>query len=106
MTSRRLLRGVLLSVVVSISLSGPARSQDSPTILETPIEHAARPEDWEPLGDYLGSHLPPRFIQPGQIITYNDHHTSLAGLVLERVTGVGFPHLLEESSVDRDPSDY
>ena len=60
-------------------------------------QHAATPEDWEPLGNYLGSHLPPRFIQPGQIITYNDHHTSLAGLVLERVAGVGFARLLEES---------
>ena len=60
-------------------------------------QHAATPEDWEPLGDYLGSHLPPRFIQPGQIITYNDHHTSLAGLVLERVAGVGFARLFEES---------
>ncbi len=42
------------------------------------------------LEDYLANHLPPRTGPPGEVISYNDHGTSLAGLVVEDVSGRPF----------------
>jgi len=53
-------------------------------------QHVRSPEDFRPLADYLGSRLPPRFEEPGVIITYNDHHTALAGYAIEQAAGMRF----------------
>jgi len=53
-------------------------------------QHVRSPEDYLPLADYLGSRLPPRFEEPGVIITYNDHHTALAGFAIEQAAGMRF----------------
>lgn len=42
------------------------------------------------LQDYLDRRLPPRFEEPGRVITYNDHHTVLAGYAVERASGEPF----------------
>lgn len=59
-------------------------------------QHAASPEDYEPLGEYLARKLPRRIVPPGQVISYNDHGTSLAGLVVEDVSGKLFAEYLRE----------
>ncbi|MGE0621394.1 MAG: serine hydrolase domain-containing protein [Pseudomonadales bacterium] len=46
-------------------------------------QHTASSADFLPLDEYLSRHLPPRFIDPGIVIAYNDHHTALAGRVAE-----------------------
>ena len=53
-------------------------------------QHARRPEDYQRLGDYLVEHLPPRFEEPGRVISYNDYCTSLVGFVIEEVSGTSF----------------
>lgn len=59
-------------------------------------QHVRSPDGFLPLHDYLRQHLPPRFIQPGQIIAYNDHHTALAGWLAERTTGIPFAELARQ----------
>lgn len=60
-------------------------------------QHATHPADWQPLSSYLRRHLPPRFIPPGEIIAYNDHHTALAGFVIEKVSGLSFSTYVERN---------
>lgn len=52
--------------------------------------HAATVEEYEPLAAYLSRKLPPRVLPPGEVISYNDHGTSLAGLVVEEVAGTSY----------------
>lgn len=59
-------------------------------------QHAASPEAWSPLAEYLERELPPRFAPPGRVIAYSDFHTSLAGYTLERAAGERFEVLAEE----------
>lgn len=59
-------------------------------------QHAARREDWNPLEEYLVQRLPPRILPPGQVISYNDHGTSLAGLVVAEVSGRPFADYVRE----------
>jgi len=40
--------------------------------------------------NYLEARLPPRFETPGRVITYNDHHTVLAGYAVEQLSGQAF----------------
>ena len=60
-------------------------------------QHAWTREKWQPLGEYLAEHLPPQFIAPGEVIAYNDHGVSLAGLVVEEVTGTPFAQYVDEN---------
>lgn len=53
-------------------------------------QHARSPEDFRALGDYLGDHLPPRFEEPGRVISYNDYCTSVAGYAVEKVSDQRF----------------
>ena len=59
-------------------------------------QHAATREEWQPLGDYLARRLPSRVLPPGQVISYNDHGTSLAGLVVAEVSGRPFADYVRE----------
>jgi len=54
------------------------------------LQHVRRVDDFTDLTTYLQNRLPPRFINPGRTITYNDHHTTLAGYAIERLNGVPF----------------
>jgi CubicO group peptidase (beta-lactamase class C family) len=60
-------------------------------------QHAWTREDWLPLAEYLAAHLPPRTMPPGRIISYNDHGTSLAGLVVEEASGQPFSEYVNEN---------
>ncbi len=56
-------------------------------------QHVASPDGLLTLDGYLRRHLPPRFIEPGAVIAYNDHHTALAGWIAERLAGERFEQL-------------
>ena len=58
--------------------------------------HTRTPEKLIPLGDFLANHLPPIISQPGTVISYNDHGMSLAGFLVEEITGVPFEQYLME----------
>jgi len=53
-------------------------------------QHARTRDDALDLREYLAEHLPPRTMPPGVVVSYNDHGTSLAGLVVEDVSGQRF----------------
>lgn len=52
--------------------------------------HVHKATDVQPLADFLNDHLPERYLPPGEIISYNDHGYTLAGLLVEDVTGMPF----------------
>ena len=60
-----------------------------------------RPGD-EPMSlrDFLAERLPPRTSPPGQVISYNDFGTSLAGLVVEEVSGQPFASYVADHIFD------
>ena len=81
---------------------------DTPLTLHQLLTHTAgfnealfgqhrQPGDWTPLKPYLKNHLPPRFIEPGEIISYVDFHTALAGLVIEETSGQPFQDFTEDA---------
>ncbi len=53
-------------------------------------QHARTRDEALSLGDYLAAHLTPRTGRPGEVISYNDYGTSLAGLLVEDVSGMPF----------------
>jgi len=53
-------------------------------------QHVTDPDDFQSLENYLRRRLPPRFEEPGRIITYNDHHTALAGYAVEQLASAPF----------------
>lgn len=59
-------------------------------------QHARSRSDALSLEEYLAIHLPPRTGPPGEVISYNDHGTSLAGLVVEDVSGRPFAQYVAE----------
>ncbi|MEZ5560542.1 MAG: serine hydrolase domain-containing protein [Pseudomonadales bacterium] len=59
-------------------------------------QHVRSPAAVTGLDAYLRQHLPPRFIEPGRLIAYNDHHTVLAGWVLERLTARPFAAYVQQ----------
>ncbi|MEZ4658017.1 MAG: serine hydrolase domain-containing protein [Caldilineaceae bacterium] len=52
--------------------------------------HVRKADELQSLADFLNSHLPERYQPPGEIISYNDHGYTLAGLLVEDVTGMRF----------------
>jgi len=54
------------------------------------------PDEVQPLGDYLAGHMPPRFVPPGEIISYSNHGYALAAYVVEGVTGCPFDRYVED----------
>jgi CubicO group peptidase (beta-lactamase class C family) len=51
----------------------------------------------EPLGGYLGAHLPRRIYPPGPIPAYSNYGAALAGYIVERASGRPFARYVEES---------
>lgn len=60
-------------------------------------QHVRRRSEVEPLGTYLARRLPPVDRPPGEFIRYSDHGASLAGHVVEAVSGAPFDHFAEEN---------
>jgi CubicO group peptidase (beta-lactamase class C family) len=50
-----------------------------------------------PLGQYLKTHIPRRIFPPGTTPAYSNYATSLAGYIVERVSGRGFNEYVEEN---------
>jgi CubicO group peptidase (beta-lactamase class C family) len=50
----------------------------------------------EPLGQYLGSHIPRRIFPPGLIPAYSNYGAALAGYIVERVSGQPFNQYVDE----------
>jgi len=62
--------------------------------------HAHTAKGLVPLGDFLARHLPPFAEPPGTIISYNDHGYSLAGYLVEVITGQPFAQYVAESILE------
>jgi CubicO group peptidase (beta-lactamase class C family) len=50
----------------------------------------------QPLGQYLGSHIPRRIFPPGSIPAYSNYGAALAGYIVERVSGQPFQQYVDE----------
>jgi CubicO group peptidase (beta-lactamase class C family) len=48
-----------------------------------------------PLAEYLKRRMPPRVLPPGRLFSYNDHGMSLAGLIVEDVSGLPFAEYVQ-----------
>ncbi len=49
-----------------------------------------KPEDLYPLHDYLVKRMPRRIFPPGQVIAYSNYCTTLAGYIVQRISGEPF----------------
>jgi CubicO group peptidase (beta-lactamase class C family) len=56
-----------------------------------------RPEALVPLSLYLALAMPPRFAEPGRVISYSNHGMSLAGLLVEEASGRPFEQYVREA---------
>ncbi|HUT20313.1 MAG TPA: serine hydrolase [Anaerolineae bacterium] len=54
------------------------------------------PDEVQPLGDYLRRHMPPRFVAPGELISYSNHGYALAAYVVEAVSGLPFDRCVHD----------
>ncbi|MCB0008764.1 MAG: beta-lactamase family protein [Anaerolineales bacterium] len=59
--------------------------------------HAREAADFESLAAFLTHHMPAQRYPAGTVISYNDHGYSLAGLVVEEVSGQSFESYLDEN---------
>lgn len=57
---------------------------------------ARRAEDLVPLGEFLASRMPPRFLPPGKLAAYSNYGTALAGYIVQEVSGIPFEEYVEE----------
>jgi CubicO group peptidase (beta-lactamase class C family) len=55
----------------------------------------ARPEQLYPLHDYLVNHMPDRIFPPGQVVAYSNYATTIAGYIVQRVSGEPFEAYIE-----------
>jgi len=53
--------------------------------------------DIQPLGTYLKTHLPVRIYPPGVVPAYSNYATSLAGYIVERVSGKPFAQYVQDN---------
>jgi CubicO group peptidase (beta-lactamase class C family) len=56
--------------------------------------------DVEPLDEYLSEQMPARVRPPGEVSSYSNYGMSLAGLVVQEVSGVPFDRYVEENVLD------
>ena len=64
------------------------------------------PKDLYPLKRYLSEHIPPRIFPPGEIVAYSNYGATLAGYIVQRVSGEPFDqyvadHILKPLSMSR-----
>ncbi|HSF83111.1 MAG TPA: serine hydrolase domain-containing protein [Anaerolineales bacterium] len=58
--------------------------------------HKLQVEQMNTLGDYLKANLPGRVFSPGEVVAYSNYGTSLAGYIVERVSGLPFSEYVEQ----------
>jgi CubicO group peptidase (beta-lactamase class C family) len=72
------------------------------------------PDALVPLSSYLAFAMPPRFAEPGRVISYSNHGMSLVGLLVQEASGRPFEQYVREAifrpldmsrsdALDRDP---
>ena len=49
-----------------------------------------KPEQQFPIGEYLQKHMPKRIFPPGKVVAYSNYATTLAGYIVQRVSGEEF----------------
>lgn len=93
------LDGDVAALLPDLPIEAPGLGQVTPFHLLTQTagfgerlfgQHARQLDDLQTLEAYLNRYLPPRRRPAGLVINYNDHHTSLAGLLVERAVGEPF----------------
>lgn len=55
-----------------------------------------REDGVEPLGDWLREHRPARVRPPGVVVSYSNYGVSLAGYIVERVSGMPYAEYIEQ----------
>lgn len=58
---------------------------------------ARKPEDLMPLGKWLAANMPARIRPAGELTSYSNYGTSLAGYIVEVVSGIPFEQYIEEN---------
>jgi len=58
---------------------------------------AREAKDLMPLGQWLASYMPARVRPPGELTSYSNYGTSLAGYIVEVVSGIPFEQYIEEN---------
>ena len=53
-------------------------------------------KDLYPLKRYLSEHIPPRIFPPGEVVAYSNYGATLAGYIVQRVSGQPFDQYVEE----------
>src|SRR5574337_2207460 len=53
-------------------------------------------KDLYPLKRYLAEHIPPRIFPPGEVVAYSDYGATLAGYIVQRVSGQPFDQYVED----------
>ncbi len=56
----------------------------------------ANPKQLVPLHQYLVQHLPPRIFPPGKVVAYSNYGATLAGYIVQRVSGEPFDTYVED----------
>jgi CubicO group peptidase (beta-lactamase class C family) len=56
-----------------------------------------KPSGIIPLGQYLRTHIPRRIFPPGETTAYSNYATSVAGYIVERVSGMPFDKYVEKN---------
>jgi CubicO group peptidase (beta-lactamase class C family) len=54
------------------------------------------PKNLYPLKRYLSEHIPPRIFPPGEIVAYSNYGATLAGYIVQRVSGEPFDQYVED----------
>ena len=63
------------------------------TVQELFVKNAS---DLTPLGDYVKKHLPNRIYQPGTVPAYSNYATTMAGYIVQRVSGQDYYDYVEQ----------
>src|SRR6266487_3675758 len=63
---------------------------------ETGIQAARTTSDLEPLGQVLAEHMPARVRPPGVVTAYSNYGYTLAGYIVEQVSGMPYAHYVEQ----------
>src|SRR6266516_4771568 len=68
---------------------------------DTGLQAAHSASDLEPLGQVLAQHLPARVRPPGELTAYSNYGYTLAGYIVEQVSGMPFAQYVEQHLFQR-----
>ena len=61
---------------------------------------ARHPQNIQPLGEFLASHMPARVFPPGEITAYSNYGAALAGYIVSQVSGIPFEDYVQKHIFD------